>query len=172
MGSYSKPSHTSLPLSIGERHIKEYLKKNRGRKRKLIKPQQEKARHEEWMKRGKVIVREKLVAGYWELIPMKSGDVLLAPHDTATVMVAEERRLEKKQKNNWWTEANWSRLKEALVNSRYPTLRGQSDEVCLELGFDPVYKQTLFNVLRRIGRKRITYDNFFPVKNRSLLSEM
>ena len=73
MGSYSKPSHTSLPLSIGERHIKEYLKKNRGRKRKLIKPQQEKARHEERMKRDKVIVQEKLVVGYWDFITMESG---------------------------------------------------------------------------------------------------
>ena len=40
------------------------------------------------------------------------------------------------------------------------------------LGFDPVPKQTVFNVLRRIGRKPITYDNVFPVKNRVLLSEI
>ena len=42
----------------------------------------------------------------------------------------------------------------------------------MELGFDPVPKQTLFNFLRRIGRKPITYENVFPVKKRSLLSEM
>ena len=48
---------------------------------------------------------------------------------------------------------------------------GQCDEACLELGFDPVPKQTVFNVLWRIGRKPITYDNVFPVKKRSLLSE-
>ena len=56
VGSSSKPSHPYLPLSIGAHHIQEYLKKKRGRKRKFIKPQQEKARHEEWMKRDKVLV--------------------------------------------------------------------------------------------------------------------
>ena len=55
------------------------------------------------------------------------------------------------------------------MNSRYPYLRGQCDEACLELGFDPVPKQTVFNVLRRIGSKPITYDNVFPEKKRSLL---
>ena len=45
------------------------------------------------------------------------------------------------------------------MNSRYPSLRGQFDEACLELGLDPVLKQTVFNVLRSIGRKPITYEN-------------
>ena len=45
--------------------------------------------HSEWMKRGKVIVRENLVVGYWEFIPMESGAELLAPQDTATVRVSE-----------------------------------------------------------------------------------
>ena len=40
----------------------------------------------------------------------------------------------------------------------------------MELGLDPVPKQTVFNILRRIGRKPITYDNVFPEKKRSLLS--
>ena len=70
--SSSKPSHPSLPLSLGENNIQEYLKRKRGRKRRLIKPHQEKARQEERMKRVKVIVRAKLVVGYWELIPMES----------------------------------------------------------------------------------------------------
>ena len=48
------------------------------------------------MKRGKVIVQEKLVVGYWELIPMESGAELLAPQETAIVRVAEERRAAKK----------------------------------------------------------------------------
>ena len=47
--SSSKNAHPSLPLSLGSRHIKEYLKNKRGRKRKFIKPQQEKARYEERM---------------------------------------------------------------------------------------------------------------------------
>ena len=90
VGSSSKPSHPSLPVSLGAHHIQEYFKKKRGRKIKFIKPQHEKARHEERMKQGELIVRAKLVVGYWGLIPMESGDELSAPQDTATVRVAEE----------------------------------------------------------------------------------
>ena len=50
VGSSSKPSHPSLPVSVGARHIQEYFKKKRGRKRKFIKPNKEKARHEDQMK--------------------------------------------------------------------------------------------------------------------------
>ena len=56
VGSLSKPFHYYLPVSVGAHHIQEYFNKKRGRKRKFVKPQQEKARHEERMKRGKVIV--------------------------------------------------------------------------------------------------------------------
>ena len=71
VGSSSKPSNPYLPVSFGASHIQEYSKNKRGRKRKFIKLQQEKARHEERMKRSKVIVRAKLVVEYWELIPME-----------------------------------------------------------------------------------------------------
>ena len=54
--SSSKPSHTSLPVSIGSRHIQEYFKKKRGIKLKSIQPQQEKASHEDRMKQSNVIV--------------------------------------------------------------------------------------------------------------------
>ena len=128
--------------------------------------------HEERMKQGKVIVRTKLVLGYWDLIHMESGAEFSAPQDTVTIRVSEERRTAKKQRNNWWTEANWPRINEALANSRYPYFRGRCDEDCLELGFNPVTKQTVFNVLRSIERKPITYDNVFPVKKRSFLSEI
>ena len=101
---------------------------------------------------------------------MESWDEFSAPQDTATVNVAEEIRAGKKNSNHWWSEANWSRLKEALVNIWYPYLREQCDEACLEIGLDPVPKQTVFNVLRSIGRKPITYDNVFPDKKRALLS--
>ena len=57
------------------------------------------------------------------------------------------------------------------MNTRYPAVRGQSDEVCLELVLDPVPKQTVFKFLQRIGRKPITYDNSFPMNNRLFLSE-
>ena len=50
VGSSSKPSNTSLPVSIGVRHIQEYFKKKRGRKLKFIQTHQEKARHEDRMK--------------------------------------------------------------------------------------------------------------------------
>ena len=36
IGSSSKPSHPSLPLSLGAYHIQEYFKKKRRRKRKFI----------------------------------------------------------------------------------------------------------------------------------------
>ena len=88
---------------------------------------------------------------------MESGAEFLALKDTAIVRVAEERRAAKKQRNCWWTEDNRPRLKEALENTRYPYLRGQCDEACLELGLYPFPKQKIFNVLQRIGRKRITY---------------
>ena len=50
-------------------------------------------------------------------------------------------------------------------------MRGQCDEYCLELGLDPVPKHTILNVLQRIGRKPITYDNAFPMENMVLLPE-
>ena len=84
---------------------------------------------------------------------MESGAELLDPQDTAIVRVSEERQAEKKHRNYWSTEDNWSRLKESLVNTQYPTLRGQYDEACLELGLDPVPKQKIFNVLQSIGRE-------------------
>ena len=46
VGSSSKPTHTSFPLSLVVHRIQEHFKKTRGRKRKYIKPQEEKARHE------------------------------------------------------------------------------------------------------------------------------
>ena len=101
---------------------------------------------------------------------MESGAELLAPQDTAIARAAEDRRATKKPSNIVWTEANWRRLKEDLANSQYPYLRGQCDESCLELGFYPVTKQTVFNVLRRIGRKPIKYDSVISVKKRSFLS--
>ena len=50
-------------------------------------------------------------------------------------------------------------------------MRGLCDKACLELGLDPVPKQTVLNVLQSIGRKPITYENDFPKKNRELLPE-
>ena len=43
---------------------------------------------------------------------------------------------------------------------------------CLESGLDQVPKQTVLNVLQRIGRKPITYENVFSDKKRAFLSNL
>ena len=53
--------------------------------RKYIKPQEEKARREQQMKKMRVTVRSKLVVGYSELVPMESGSDNSSEQDTATV---------------------------------------------------------------------------------------
>ena len=64
VGYSTKPSHPSLTVSLGARQIQEYFNNTRGRKRKFIKPQQERSRHEDRIKRSKVIVRK---VGCWLL---------------------------------------------------------------------------------------------------------
>ena len=51
------------------------------------------------MKRINVIIQEKLVVGYLELIHMESGAGFLAPQDIGTVRVPKERPATKKQRN-------------------------------------------------------------------------
>ena len=55
---------------------------------------------------------------------MEPGAEFSVPHDISTVMFAEEISAKNKQRNYWWIEDNWPRLKKALSNSRYPYLRG------------------------------------------------
>ena len=62
------------------------------------------------MKRDKVVVRAKLVVGYWELIPIESRNECSAPIDTSTVRVSEERLAGKRKRIQWWSEAKWPRL--------------------------------------------------------------
>ena len=62
---------------------------------------------------------------------MESGDEFSALHDTSTVSVAKERRAAQKQRNYWFMEDDWPRLKGALANSWYPSLRVKYDESCL-----------------------------------------
>ena len=57
VGSSSKPSYPSLPLSFAVHRIQDYLKKKKGRKRKYINPQEEKARREQQMKKTRVTVQ-------------------------------------------------------------------------------------------------------------------
>ena len=42
----------------------------------------------------------------------------------------------------------------------------------MEIGLNPIPKQTIFNILQRIVRKPITYENTFPMKSRSLPPEI
>ena len=94
------------------------------------------------MKRDNVVVRAKLVVRYWELIPMESWNECSAPIDTSTVRVSEERLTGKKNRIQWWSEANWPRLKDALVKNRDPNYRGRWDVACLDLGIDRFLRQT------------------------------
>ena len=71
VGSSSKPSHSYLHLSLGLHLIQEYFKKKRGRKQKYISPQEDKARREQNIRQTKVKFQEKLVVGYWGLVPME-----------------------------------------------------------------------------------------------------
>ena len=56
VGSSSKPSHPSVPLSLGVHRIQEYFNQKRGGKRKYIKPQEEKSRREQQLKEMRVTV--------------------------------------------------------------------------------------------------------------------
>ena len=85
VGSSSKPSHPSLPLYVGVHRTQDDFKKKRGRKRKYINPQEEKARREQQMNKMRVTVRAKLVVGYWELVPMESVSDNSSEQDTDTV---------------------------------------------------------------------------------------
>ena len=85
VGSSSKPRHPSLPLSLGVHCIQEYFNNKRGRKQKYIKPQEEKARHEDKRKQMRVRVQVNLVVGYWELVPMESGSDNVSKKDISTV---------------------------------------------------------------------------------------
>ena len=95
----------------------------------------------------------------------------MAPKDTSAVRVTKERPAAKKQRISWWTEENLPRLNKSLVNSRYPAVRGKCDEACLELGLDTVPKQKVFNVLQRIDREPIAYENELPMNKRAFISE-
>ena len=71
VGSSSKPSYLSLPLSLGVHCIQDYFNNRRGRKLKYIDPQEDKARREQNIRQTKVKFQEKLVVGYWGLVPME-----------------------------------------------------------------------------------------------------
>ena len=85
-----------LSLSLKARHIQECFKKKRGRKQKLIKPQQEKSRHEDRRKKISIIVLANLVIGFCALIPLEAGADGSEEQDTATVTKENENQTEEK----------------------------------------------------------------------------
>ena len=148
VGYSSEPSHTLFPFSLGARHIQDCFKKKSGRIF-FIKSQHERARHQEHIKRSKVIVQAKLVVGYLELKPMESGAGFLDLQDAATVRVTKEILETKKQGTSWLMEYNWPILKKAVVNSWYPSVRVHCDKAYLGLGLDSVSKQK-YSMLYRV----------------------
>ena len=85
LGSSSNPSCNSISIYLRACHTKEYFNKKRERKRKFIKPQEERARHEERRNHMRVTVSEKLVVVFGELITIDSGYDNSAEHDIDTV---------------------------------------------------------------------------------------
>ena len=96
-GSSSKAPKSPLSISLRARHIEDYFKKNRGRKRKFINTQEEKARREERRKKMRMTVLAKLVVGFWELTPMESVAYNSAEQDTSTVTKENEEPTEKRK---------------------------------------------------------------------------
>ena len=159
VGSSSKPSHPSLPLDLGVHRIQEYFNKKRGKKRKYIKPQEEKARREQQTKKMRVTVRTNLVVGYWELVPMESGSNNSSEQDTATVTKELEEPVSKQKKTLWCKEENWRTMKKALERRRNPAVNRVCDE-------DPVTRMTVINCLQSIGSRPIIFENPPPWESR------
>ena len=111
VGYYFETFHYSFPLSLGARYIQYHFKKKMGRKRKLIKTQQEKAKCEEWRKKMRLEVRAKLVVGFGELIALESVYDNSAQQDIATVTKENEETEAKVKSNLRWKEENCPNLK-------------------------------------------------------------
>ena len=57
VGSSFKPSYYSLPIYPGALNIQDLLNNKTERKRRLINPQQDKARHEKWRNKMRATVQ-------------------------------------------------------------------------------------------------------------------
>ena len=73
--------------------------------------------------------------------------------------------------NLWWKDENWPRPKKSLERWRNPEDNGVCDTDCLELGEDPIHRQTVTNFLQKIGIKLITYENASPPRKQAFLSQ-
>ena len=71
---------------------------------KYIKPQEDKARHEDQSNKIRVTFPAKLLVGYWDLVPMESGADNSSEQGKATVTKKLEEPAEKQKCNLWWEE--------------------------------------------------------------------
>ena len=78
----------------------------------------------------RVTVREKLVVGFGELIPMESGYYDSSYQYTATVSKDNEEPVANRNSTLWWKEYNWASLKKYLERLMNPTVYG----VCASQG--------------------------------------
>ena len=143
VGSSSKSSHPSLPISLLACRVEDYFSKKRGRKQKSIRSQENKSRVEERRKKMRVTVRTRLVFGFGDLIPMESGADNSVEQYTATVNKEHEEPSPKLKRDSWWKGENWPRPKKDLEIWRNTMVNGLCDEACLELGKYPVPRITV-----------------------------
>ena len=113
----------------------------------------------------RVEIQSKLVVGFGELIPMKSGYGTSEERDISKVTKDNDKPDSKQNGTLWWTQDNWPSLKKSLEILKNPIVDGVCNEGDLELGIDSVTKMTVFNCLKFIVSKKITYNNALPMKH-------
>ena len=86
----------------------------------------------------RLIVREKLVIAYLELVPMESGDDNSSEQDTVTATKYLEEPAAKQKRYLLWKKENLQRMKKAMERQRNPWVNGVCNAASLELGKDPV----------------------------------
>ena len=154
VGSSSKPSHNSLPLSLVVHYIQYYLKKKMERKQKYINPQEDKARHEEQKKKMWVKVQAKSVFCYWELVPMESGADNSSEQDTSTVTKELKEPSAKQKCTLWCKEENCKSMNTDKERQGNPAVNGVCDAAWLELGEDPITQQTGTNFCKGLASRK------------------
>ena len=93
----------------------------------------------------RVAVQEKLVVGYWELIPMESLADNSEQQYTSTVSKESEEPAENLKINLWWKEENCQRVNKLLERLGNPMVDRVSDEGGLGLDKDTVPRMTVVN---------------------------
>ena len=86
----------------------------------------------------RVTVRDKLVVGFGELIPMESGYYDSAYQYTATFTKDNEEPVTNLNRTLWCKQYNWTRLKKSLERLMNPTVYGVCAKGGLELVKDNI----------------------------------